>query len=70
MKISRMWKAVVAALAAGTASAATAVQDGTITAAEAVTIVAAVLGSLGVTWLVPNRQSVTPATPDQSPQGH
>lgn len=63
MKVSRMWKAVVAAAAAGSASAATAVQDGTVTVAEAVTIVVAVLGSLGVTWLVPNRQPAQPVMP-------
>lgn len=56
LKISKMWKAIVAAAAAGIAAAATAVQDGKVTAAEALTIVLAVLGSLGVTWAVPNRQ--------------
>lgn len=55
MKISKVWKAVVAGAAAGTAAAATAVQDGKVTAAEAVTIVLAVLGAYGVTWRVPNR---------------
>ncbi|NUS29829.1 MAG: hypothetical protein HOV92_37205 [Streptomyces sp.] len=55
MKISKMWKAVVSGAAAGSAVAATAVQDGTVTAAEAVTLVLAVLGALGVTWAVPNK---------------
>lgn len=50
-----MWKAIVAGVAAGAAAAATAVQDGTVTAAEGVTIALAVLGALGVTWAVPNR---------------
>ncbi|MHB9862197.1 hypothetical protein [Streptomyces sp. YIM S03343] len=57
MKISKVWKAVVGGLAAGTAAAATAVQDGTLTAGEGVTIVLAVLGAYGVTWAVPNRPS-------------
>lgn len=55
MKISKMWKAVVGGAAAGTAAAATAVQDGKVTPAEAVTIVLAVLGAYGITWRVPNR---------------
>ena len=57
MKISKVWKAVVAGLAAGAAAAGTAVQDGKVTTAEAVTIVLAVLGAYGVTWSVPNRQT-------------
>ena len=57
MKISKVWKAIVAGLAAGTAAAATAVQDGQVTTAEAVTIVLSVLGAYGVTWTVPNRPS-------------
>ncbi|WP_406168858.1 hypothetical protein [Streptomyces sp. NBC_00996] len=56
MKISKVWKAVVAAAAAGSAAAATAVQDGTVTTAETVTIALAVLGAYGVTWKVPNRE--------------
>ena len=60
MKVSKMWKAVVSGAAAGVAAAATAVQDGQVTAAEGVTIVLAVLGALGITWRVPNRQQ-TPA---------
>jgi hypothetical protein len=57
MKVSKMWKAIVSGAAAGAAAAATAVQDGTVTTAEAVTIGLAVLGALGVTWAVPNRQT-------------
>ncbi|MGI5443835.1 hypothetical protein ACQEV4_42785 [Streptomyces shenzhenensis] len=56
MKIAAYWKAVVAAAAAGTASLSTALEDGTVTGQEAVTAVLAVLGALGLTWLVPNRQ--------------
>ncbi|MYR84553.1 hypothetical protein GTY41_06205 [Streptomyces sp. SID685] len=55
MKVSSMWKAVVGGIAAGAAAAVTAVEDGRITVAEVVTIVVAVLGSAGVTWLVPNQ---------------
>jgi hypothetical protein len=55
VKISKVWKAVAAGVAAGAAATATAVQDGKVTAAEAVTIVVAVLGAYGVTWTVPNR---------------
>ncbi|MEU5908901.1 MULTISPECIES: hypothetical protein [Actinomycetes] len=60
MKISKVWKAVVSGAAAGAAAAATAVQDGTVTAAEGLTIALAVLGALGVTWAVPNRQATPP----------
>lgn len=56
MKVSRAWKAVVGGASAGAAAAVTAVQDGRITIAEAVTIVLAILGSAGVTWAVPNRK--------------
>lgn len=56
MKISTMWKAVVSGAAAGTAAAVTALQDGTLTADEGVTIVVSVLVALGVTWTVPNRK--------------
>jgi hypothetical protein len=57
MKISKTWKAVVGGLAAGAAAAVTALQDGTVTAAEGVTIVLAILGAYGVTWAVPNKQA-------------
>ncbi|MFF4547243.1 hypothetical protein ACFY1J_23955 [Streptomyces sp. NPDC001406] len=56
MKISRFLKAVVAGLAAGAASLATAMNDGTVTGSEGVTAVLAVLGASGLTWAVPNRQ--------------
>lgn len=56
MKISSAAKAVVAALAAGAGVAATAVQDGAFTTGEVVTTVLAVLGALGVTYAVPNRE--------------
>jgi hypothetical protein len=57
MKLSKMWKAVVGGLAAGTAAAATAMQDGTLTTGEGVTVALAILGAYGVTWAVPNRQA-------------
>ncbi|MGW0993543.1 hypothetical protein [Streptomyces sp. NPDC002520] len=57
MKISKVWKAVAGGLAAGSAAAATAVQDGTVTTAEGITIALAVLGAYAVTWAVPNRGS-------------
>lgn len=61
MKVSRYWKAVVAAVVAGGGAAGTALQDGKVTGPEAVTIVLAVLGGLGFTWAVPNRPATTPA---------
>lgn len=57
MKISKYWKAAVAAVAAGAASLVTALDDGTITTQEGLTAVVAVLGALGLTWAVPNRQA-------------
>lgn len=57
MKVSSMWKSVVGGVSAGAAAAVTAVQDGRITVAEMVTIVIAVLGSAGITWAVPNRET-------------
>lgn len=57
MRISGMWKAVVAAVAAGSASVGTAVQDGTLTSGEGVTAVLAVLTAMGITWAVPNRET-------------
>ena len=62
MKLSRIAKAIVAAVVAGAGSAGAAAQDGTITAAETVVIVLAVLGGLGVTWAVPNRPAIDGGT--------
>ncbi|MFJ8153982.1 hypothetical protein [Streptomyces sp. NPDC094468] len=61
MKVSRYWKAVVAAVVAGAGAAGTALDDGRVTGPEAVTIVLAVLGGLGFTWAVPNRSATTSA---------
>jgi len=66
VKISKVWKAVAAGVAAGAAATVTAVQDGTVTTAEAVTIVLSVLGAYGVTWTVPNRPSAPSSTPPGS----
>ncbi|MFH9073459.1 hypothetical protein [Streptomyces alboflavus] len=62
MRISKYWKAVVAAVAAGAAALATALDDGTVTAQEGLTVGLAVLGALGLTWAVPNKAR-TPSTP-------
>ncbi|WP_151484864.1 hypothetical protein [Streptomyces albicerus] len=56
MKISRYWKAIVAALAAGAGALSTAMNDGTVTGAEGITVAAAVLGAAGFTAWVPNRK--------------
>lgn len=55
MKISKYWKAVVAALAAGAGALSAAATDDIITAAEGWAALVAVLGALGFTWAVPNR---------------
>ncbi|WP_282703260.1 hypothetical protein [Streptomyces sp. CC219B] len=56
MRISKMWKAVVAAVAAGAGSLSVAVTDDTVTAAEGWAAGLAVLAALGFTWAVPNKQ--------------
>jgi hypothetical protein len=56
MQLGRYAKAVVAAVAAGAGTLATALQDDTVTTGEWVLVGLAVLGALGVTWAVPNRQ--------------
>ncbi|MBJ6633376.1 hypothetical protein OG411_17260 [Streptomyces pseudogriseolus] len=55
MKISRIAKAIVSGVAAGSAAAVTAVQDSVVTTGEGVTIALAVLGAWGITWAVPNK---------------
>jgi hypothetical protein len=49
----------VAGIAAGAASLGTALADNTITTQEGLTAVAAVLATLGLTWVVPNRAPST-----------
>ncbi|QES45280.1 hypothetical protein DEJ49_33625 [Streptomyces venezuelae] len=61
MKVSKYAKAVVAGLAAGAASLATAMADGSLSTQEGLTAVAAVLAAWGLTWAVPNKP--------QGPQG-
>lgn len=60
MKVGKIAKALTAALAAGSAAAVTAVQDGVLTTGEGVTLVLAVLGALGVVWSVPNAKASDP----------
>lgn len=55
MRISKMWKAVVAAVAAGAGSLSVAVTDDVVTAAEGWAAGLAVLAALGFTWAVPNK---------------
>lgn len=57
MKISKYWKAIVAAVIAAGGTATTAMTDGVLTSGEAWLIVGAFLGGLGFTWAVPNRQA-------------
>lgn len=61
MRISGMWKAVVAGVAAGSAALGTAVQDGIVTSGEGVAVALAVLGALGVTYYVPNKPDDEPS---------
>lgn len=55
MRISTAAKSIAAAIAAGSAVVATAVQDSVFTAGEGVTVALAVLGALGITYAVPNK---------------
>lgn len=59
MKISKSWKAVVAAVVAGAGVLSTALADDTVTAAEGWAALISVLAALGFTWAVPNRQEPT-----------
>lgn len=62
MKISSVAKSIVAGLAAGATAAVTAVQDGSLSTGEGVTIVLAVLGAWGITYAVPNKTPSTDAS--------
>lgn len=55
MRISKYWKAIAAAIAAGAGVVTTAAQDSQITGEEWTTAAIAVLAALGVTWAVPNK---------------
>jgi hypothetical protein len=63
VKISRYWKAVAAAVAAGAGAVTTAAQDGQITGDEWWAVAVAVLATLGLTWAVPNKP-----TPGEDPR--
>lgn len=66
MKISSTAKSLVAGVAAGSAAAAAAVQDGALVTGEVMTIVLAVLGAWGITYAVPNKPT-PPASPPSEP---
>ena len=59
MKVSKYWKAVVAALAAGAGALSTALVDEVVTGAEVWAVAGAVLAALGFTWWVPNKGATT-----------
>jgi hypothetical protein len=59
MRVSKYWKAVVAASAAGAGALSTALTDDTVTAAEGWAALIAGLAALGFTWAVPNRDAFT-----------
>ncbi|MGW0537799.1 hypothetical protein [Streptomyces sp. NPDC003032] len=59
MRISSFAKSLVAGVAAGSAAAVAATQDGALVTGEIVTIVLAVLGAWGITYAVPNKPSST-----------
>ncbi|MFJ4785519.1 hypothetical protein [Streptomyces sp. NPDC088794] len=61
MKISGFVKSLLAGIAAGSASAVTAVQDNVLTTGEGVTITLAVLGAWGIVYAVPNKKPSTDA---------
>lgn len=53
--VRRSWKALTAAVAAGSSAYAVAVQDGSISQADWVTIIGSVVVAGVLTWLVPYR---------------
>lgn len=60
MPLDKYAKAIVAFLIALLGSLGTALTDGQITAVEWVSVLAAGLGALGLTWAVPNATGGTP----------
>lgn len=62
MKISKYWKAVVAAVATGSGGLATAMNDDILSKAEASTILIAVVTAAVATWAVPNKTTTTEET--------
>ncbi|MGW0682854.1 hypothetical protein ACWD2L_05765 [Streptomyces sp. NPDC002754] len=55
VKLSGMAKAIVAALAAAAGTLAAVTADGSVSTGDVVTVVLSVLGALGVTYVVPNK---------------
>lgn len=55
MKLSAMAKAIVAAVSAAVTAIVVAVQDGAFDTGDGVTTVLAVLGTMGITYAVPNK---------------
>ncbi|NJP27122.1 hypothetical protein FLW53_23555 [Microbispora sp. SCL1-1] len=53
-KVGRIAKAIVSGASAGLAALYTAMGDNVVTTGEGVTIALAVLGALGITYVVPN----------------
>jgi hypothetical protein len=56
MRISKYAKAIVAGVVAAAGTVGTALADDVVSTGEAWAIAGAVLGALGFTWAVPNRQ--------------
>lgn len=60
IKVGSFAKAIVSAFAAGTAALVTAMGDDVIVTGEWVTVALAVLGALGITYVVPNASQSEP----------
>lgn len=56
IKVGSFAKAIVAAVSAGTGSLVVAMSDDVIVTGEWVTVALAVLGALGITYVVPNAE--------------
>ncbi|MFF8831400.1 hypothetical protein [Streptomyces sp. NPDC015131] len=56
-RLSSMAKAIVAAAAAAAGTLAVATSDGALDTGDVVTVVLSVLGALGVTYAVPNKDA-------------
>lgn len=55
VKLNSMAKAIAAAAAAATATLVQATADGSMNTGDVVTVVLAVLGAMGVTYVIPNK---------------
>lgn len=60
IKVGSFAKAIVSAFAAGTAALVTAMGDDVIVTGEWVTVALALLGALGITYVVPNASQSEP----------